>query len=59
MRPADSWKDYELLDATGGNRPSATAFAIASVFPVELQYTTATLLILIYLILSIYAATVS
>ena len=20
MRPADSWKDYELLDATGGNR---------------------------------------
>ena len=29
MRPADSWKDYELLDATGGNRlerwPSTTA----------------------------------
>ena len=21
MRPADSWKDYELLDATGGNHP--------------------------------------
>ena len=20
MRPADTWKDYELLDATGGNR---------------------------------------
>ena len=20
MRPADSWKDYELLDATDGNR---------------------------------------
>ena len=20
MRPADSWKDYELIDATGGNR---------------------------------------
>ena len=26
MRPADSWKDYELLDATGGVVPcGATA----------------------------------
>ena len=22
MRPADTWKDYELLDATDGNRRS-------------------------------------
>ena len=33
MRPADSWRDYELLDATGAQPPGAVGETVASSAP--------------------------